>query len=685
MSFEKKFETILATNDFAQLVPFTKPASWKRLSQDERELLAILFLKQAEDQLAKEDNKFLESLELATKIAPECAAVFFKQAHLLSTQDQNIHCLKAAAEALQKTTELDPSIHAAWLGWGNILAQIGFINHDVDYFYLADEKFRQVEQLSQKDIPNLLPENFYWHWGMCWYRLGRMSEEAVDYLNSLEKFRIAAAQAPTCGEFYNDFGNVLVEIAFLLGREELFTEAAEQYKIAVSRLPKQYEGWINLAYTYRRLYSINPTEEFFRESDVCFEHGIDIDPNDFKSWLHWAELYVHSGRMLHEFDRIQMSYSKFQKADSLDPRNAFILSRWGEALMIGASYMEDLDLLRDAESKLQQSIKLSPEDSTIWYLYGSCLYELGKYFVDLDYFKRAINKFQHGLSFNNKHVMLHHGIAMAQFAIGDLTSDPKMIEQAILNCSRVVDLEPNPPHSFWNDYGVALMKLGEITNEQKHVEAAAEKFERAISNHIDDENSSVVDLEWLYNYGCAMDFLGDFHEEPVYYERAVQVLSHVLHLEPAFTHARYNLALALSHLGELNSDIDSFHKAIDLFNTLIHYDGEDELAWNDLGLTLLNLAVLTADIGQPEQSQKIYDDAESKFLHAIALGNTNSFYNLASLYSLTNQINAAMHYLERAKLSDALPPVEDIIHDEWLENLRHLPAFRTFISQLLSK
>lgn len=684
MSIQKKFETILATNDFTQLAPYTEPASWNLMTQDERELLGILFVKQGEHQLMNGDSRVLESFDVASKVAPHSPVVFFKQALAFASQEQNIRCLTAASKALEKATELEPSFIHAWFGWGNILVNIGSFYNDAAYYYQADAKFAEVERLSQIHLSNL-PDGFFWYWGVCWYKLGRLSGEAIDFFNALEKFRLAAAQGSANGKFCNDFGNVLVEIAFLLGREELFEEAAEQYKIAVAQFPAQYEGWVNLGCAYQRLHEIHGTEEYFQEADKCFECSIGINSNDYNPWLRWAELYANAGKFNRDLERIQASFDKFERANACDHDNAVVLSRWGEAQMLAASYTEDLELLRDAETKIALALEISPETPAIWYIYGTCLCELGRYFEDVDYFQQAIVNFENGLSLNDSHTLLHHGMALAHFAIGEMTGNPIMLEKAISNFDRTAELNPHSPPSFWNDWGVALMKLGELTNERKYVEAAAEKFERAISNKIEGALAEDVELEWLYNYGCAMDFLGDFHEEPVYYERAVQVLTHVLQIDPDYSHARYNLALALSHLGELNSDVECFHKAIDLFHALLQQDTEDEMAWNDWGLTLLNLAFLTSDISQVEYCQKLYDDAENKFLHAVALGNIHAFYNLACLYALTNNPTAAMHYLERAEISIALPSVEDIIHDEWLENLRSLPAFRSFISQLLGK
>ena len=41
-----------------------------------------------------------------------------------------------------------------------------------------------------------------------------------------------------------------------------------------------------------------------------------------------------------------------------------------------------------------------------------------------------------------------------------------------------------------------------------------------------------------------------------------------------------------------------------------------------------------------------------------------------------------MHFLEKADVASALPPLDDLLQDEWLENLRGTPSFRNYISHL---
>lgn len=683
MSVHEKFKSILETNAFEQLDPYKKPTAWKSMTQDERDLLGILLVKQGEMQLKQGDSKALESFELAKKIAPRSSIIYYKQALAYASQGQNIRCLQAANEALDQATQLEPAHILAWHSWGNILVRIGIFYDDAVYFHQADEKFAEVEKLSKK-IDVKITESLYWHWGICWYHIGKHSGEAVDFFQSIGKFRSAEEHGFSSAEFHNDYGNILIDLACLVGREEMFIEAIDHYEKAISLASSSYEGWLNLACTYQRLYNFSGSRDYFYKADECFERAADMNKDNPVIWHRWAELYVSLGKASRELDRFQESFEKFKKAEELDPGNPYVMLHWCEAQMLAASCNENLPLLREAESKIGVILKAIPQQPEAWHIYGLCLSEFGRYFAAEEYYFKAIEQFKKGLELKATHPLLTYGIAAAYFCIGELKNDVEALEKSISFFNQAADLGGRFFPQFLSDWGVALMKLGEMTSERSHIEEAAAKFEEAINGRLNTLENEEIELEWLYNYGCSMDFLGDFHEEPVYYEKAVQVLAHVLKVDPEHAHARYNLALALSHLGEINSDIECLEASLEYFHEVLLKDHEDEAAWNDCGLALINLAVLMKDPVHSEKVQELYDQAEVKFQHSIALGSLHAYYNLACLYALTHNPSAAIHFLEKAEQSNALPAPEDVIHDEWLDNLRDQPAYRLFISRLMN-
>jgi hypothetical protein len=78
-------------------------------------------------------------------------------------------------------------------------------------------------------------------------------------------------------------------------------------------------------------------------------------------------------------------------------------------------------------------------------------------------------------------------------------------------------------------------------------------------------------------------------------------------------------------------------------------------------------------------------EAEKKLLQSGQLGNQQTYYHLACLHSLLQRMEESLRFLKQAHIADILPPIEDLLQDEWLENLRSTEAFSLFIAQLERK
>jgi|694.fasta_scaffold06861_9 tetratricopeptide (TPR) repeat protein len=678
---QKKLQEIFSQKKFEELEPFKNTKSWKSLDDDDRSLLASLFVMQGEKQLEQGDLNAKESFELAKLAAPCNTEVFFRIGSAYSV-DLNMDSLKMAEDAFNKILELDPHQFRALVSLGNVYNTLGMVSHEEEYFLKAQSCFNHASQLSHNENSEML-SHFYWHYGVCLYCLGKHSEESVDFFNAVQKFRLAAEFGLQDKFFWNTYGNALGELASLLGRHDLLTQVVELYRNAVKQAFDFFEGWFNLACVFQRLYDMHLTEEYFQQANECFKMASQINASNAFLWLKWAQLLATEGKLQHDIGFLKESFEKFAQADACDPNNALALGLWGEALLLCGSQAEDIEMLREAQQKILKSLEVKNDAPETWYIYGSSFYELGRYFNQEEYYHQAIEKFQFGLSIKQSEPLLWYGFAIACYAIGELREDLQWIEKSSQLFSRVLEFKGQGFRPFWNDWGVALMKMAELTHDTSYIESAIEKFENIIPRNPDQWDDG-IDPEWLYNYGCALDFLGEFNHEIDSYELAVQALVKVLEMDPDYTNARYNLALSLAHLGELAKDVECFHKAIEQFQILLSQDGEDELGWSDYGLTIMHLALLIHEPGRPEQSQKLFEIAEGKFNQAISLGNNQAYYHLACLHALQGNLSIALHFLEKAETTGALPSLEQLLNDEWLENVREFPAFQQFIHDISS-
>lgn len=677
--YEKKLQDMLANEDFSSLDSLKDADSWSAMTTSERDLLAMLFVIQGHKQLKQGDSKVFDSFEIASKIAPTTPIIFFRMGMILALHTKNMRCQMLASEALQTAVTLNPNFFEGWSTLGCVLINMGMNQSDFSLFHDAHQKFEIAEKLLS-DVSIEKQAELYWQWGNCWAFLGKMSGEAHDFHVALSKYRQASEMNIKFAEFWQQYGDALAEMAILMGKTEMFLEASELFRNAIKISPDSFQGWLGLACSYQRLFEFFRDATYFDLANESFTKASEINTDLVDLWLNWGILLAESGKSRNEIDHFYLSFEKFARANACEDNHAVVFSRWGEAQMFCGAYTEKIELLREAETKIIKSLEIQSDNADTWYIYGSCLNEIGRYFSDADYYKQAIEKFNYGLTLNHSHTWLWHGLALSHFAAGELLEDLSYVEKSTRFCGKVLEVSGQQSPQFWNDWGVSLMKLAEMTEDKSYVISAIDKFERAIGKLDDDKYA--CDIEWLYNYGCALDLLGSFTEDVDSFEKAVHFLNIVVAQDPTYTDARYNLALALSHLGEWTDEVDYLQKASEHFQILLSEDNEIESAWHDWGVTCVHLAILLSDPEHLQLSQKLYVEAENKLTHAVALGSTGAFYSLACLYSLIGNYVAAMHFIAKADQAGALPSIDDIMHDEWLDGLRNTPDFRDFITLL---
>jgi tetratricopeptide (TPR) repeat protein len=652
------------------------------LDLNDREILAKLFIRLGENQLKSGDGKVLKSFESAVKIS-NSYNVYYTQGLAYLKYPANVQCLILAKKSFQKALEIEPNSFDALYAYGLSFVQHGLILEDASHFSDALELFEEAEKTIENETTKA---DYYWNFGLAWFYLGKLSGEAIDFRYALDKYRQASLAGMNNESFWNAYGDAVIEMAFLVGKKEYFFEAIDLYQNSLKCNQDQFQGYFNLACAFQCVFEISVDSDYFEQANDCFEKAANIELDRISQyaalWLKWGQLLSTYGKFKRDITYLEKSLEKFIIADKIEPNHPGVLSRWGEAEMLLGANTDQIHYLRGSEEKLVRSLSVNSDAPEIWYLYGICLNEHGRYFTDENYYRLAIQKFQYGLSLTKTDPLLWYGLAMSNFALGDLLDDQELIEKSVRYCSQVLECGGHMFLQFWNDWAVGLMRLSEMTLNQNYIDSAIQKFEEIIKRQAEGTENEEIDLEWLYNYGCALDMKGDFTDDMNAYEKSVQILANVVKLDPEYTHARYNLALALSHLGESISDVDCLQKASEHFQILLSEDAEDEVAWNDWGLCLLHQGELIYESCRPEVSRSIYEQAESKFFHALSLGCLPAFYNLACLYALMDNYKAAMHYMERAEVVGSLPPIEDIMHDEWLDNLRKTESFKAFISAL---
>lgn len=697
-----QFQKILDERDIWSLDLFKEQEFWNELSASEKTELAFLFVHRAEKiALAQECSDqdevvFSESLALAEELRPDHALLLCKAAFALyhyGVLHQKGRCFLQALDKLLYAESLDKQIFEQDSGWhrlwGNVLTALArlvgdtaFLEQALDQFYLS-EKTLLTHSTAQKQAFIEL----YWDWGEVWVRLGKHSGERVDFEKGLQKLEKASQLGCSLPHFLIDYGDAWDAYGMLKGDEECLQKALFYFREAIvdSYRPEKtisaayLKAWVGYAIAAKHLFELTHKREHFEEADLAFQEALLACPEQSDLWLEWGELFLHSAWLKRDAKEIETALDKLtsSKIKECDPfRVSALLS---QGVVVLGLFIEDLKLLRDGLDRVLKTLELDSRHPDLLYSAGLAHMAQALYFFESNVFAKAVACFEKGIELNSTLVQNWHGLFQTYLAWGMADQDPALVRKGIKAIERLSSLRPSSP-VYLNEWGTALLRLRQIDvhedSLQGLIEEAIDKFKKAWALNEDPET--------LYNWGCALDLLGDITGFEQDYEQAIELLVKASTLQPQASYIRYHLALSLSHLGELIGDADCLMQAVELFESLIEIHAEDSALFCDLGYALLILSEQIQDPVCPLRGQEMRCEAEKKLMRALELGNVHASYHLACLYSLSGYEEASIRYLQRADRDDALPAVEDLENDEWLAAVRQTEAFKAFISNLKS-
>jgi Tfp pilus assembly protein PilF len=663
-----------------QTAPVEKKG-WEHLSTEQKKELALQMLIQGEFSLLRGHLGAISLFEAAVQLDPQNATLWYRQGLAFfeyGSEEGKEKTLLLACKQFKIATQLDPHLFDGWVAWGNALLQLGRF-HEEHHFHLeAKAKYQRAMDLSQGQSKEALHE-LHWDFGIVQLEIASQSGEALDYHLSIQTFQEALEYEPSPpAEFWNDLGNAYLQLGLLINDQRYFLNSAEMFQKAVKQMPHYFDGWLSLAGAYGQLYLNSMDERFAAKASDCYATAARLFPRSEEVWLHWAALLAETGRLNKNIKPLFLSVEKCARAASLLPDEIAIVGQWVESLSHLGALSGRLDLLIEAEQKIIKAVDQCPDDPDLWHAYGICLLSFAKYYEDPDYDDLAIEKLQYGLSLDRTSAELWHALGLAHKHAADLTDEMAMIERAPRFFSKAMDLKPSCPcltfdtAAAWLHYSEALHDLEALEQSIALFEALLQQNRAALLHH----------PEWLFEYASALDWLGEFSGEERGFLRAIEVFSHVLLIEPDYPGIHLKIAMAYTQMGHLSGDSEYYKKALLSFRLAAVQEEENDSLWLEWGLCLIHLAHHTIDTQFMDQ---LYLSAEQKISKAGQLGHPSAYYNLACLQSILGQTEAALHLIQKALSLKALPPIEELLEDEWLEALRATPQFAHFLNALEAK
>ncbi len=651
------------------------------LEEEQKKELALRYLNEGEMALLQGNLRALSCFEAALNLDGENPQIWYRQGLAFfeyGSEEGKEKSLLLAGKNFKIATQLKPDYFDAWLAWGDALLQLGRFHEEHHFLIEAKDKYQKALAISQEQPKEVLAE-LYWDYGIAWAEIAQHSGEALDVRLAIEAFQTSKnfQENPSC-EFWNDCGKAYLEMGLLINDARLYLQSIEYLQKAVETSSQYFDGWVALAEGYSQLYINTLDEKYVTKASNAYATASKMSPQDPEVWLGWGQLLGESGKQKNDPKMLRHSIEKCARAAQLDREDPLIAAQWIESLSLLGMVTNRLDLIVEAENKAIKAGSHFPDDPEIWLAYGICMSAFAKYYDEVDYYELAIEKLQLGLSMDRSDPELWHQLGLVHRAYANMTQDEELIERAVRFLSKAMDLKPACPTLVF-DMAISLFEFSEILDDLPALEQSLLFFEQLLQEH---RGVLIHHPHWLYHYAVALEWLGHFCDEEVHFVRAVEIFSHVLLIDPDFPQIHHKIAQCYVHLGSIAGESEYYQRAIHFFRLAAREDEENDEALLDWGICLIHLAHHTLDTDLMHQR---YLDAESKITRAGTLGNEGAYYTLACLYSILGRTYESMELIQKALSARSLPPIDDLLDDDWLDNLRATPAFAHFITALEAK
>jgi len=656
------------------------PEEWKDFSLEEKKEKSFQLLKEGELALLNGDLNGLKCFDLASQLNPREANLWYKQGLSLfeyGTTYNNEKMLKLAGKSFKVAINLQNNNYEYWWSIANLIFELGNITSENHYFNEAKDYFQKSIDLAKNEPKTILAE-LYWDYGMAWAKVANHSGEAIDVKKAIQAMRESFAnQTKTSVDFWYDFGTVHMQMALLINDNRVYLQAVDYFKKSIDQNPSFIDGWFALAQCFTQLYINTLDEQYFDHSERYFSRCVLLNPKDDEFLLEWAQLLGESGKVTKSAKKLRSSIEKCITAHGLNPNEPLIIGQWVESQSLLGVLTNRLDYIIDAEQKIIDSTNNFPKLSELWYAYGMCMQSLSEYYNDLEYEEMAIEKYQTALSIDSASAETLHALANSFRKMGIDLLDDSLLQRADKLYRKAIQLKPSYP-ALTYDFALALLSLSQMNDDEDTIKETVYQFEQTLQA----QNEALLQHpHWLFHYAVALDMLGDVTEEENHFLRAIEILHNVLLIDPDYIQIYYRLAVCYSHLAESSFEKNYFDQAFKYFELATKQNPEDDEVYLEWGLSLISFSQQNDyDLLQDELSI-----AENKLFQAARLGNQTAYYHIACLYCITDRHDEALQFLKKADEEDVLPPVDEMIEDEWLEGLQINSSFQSFLSYLQAK
>ena len=635
--------------------------------------------KNAEKYFEDSPSRAIKLFEKAAGLAPANEKLYLRQASFLMSYGREKRIKKyllLASKKFKTALRISPNNFDSLCDWADCLFFAGTSWNDTHLLYEAKKKLDLALQLKNGASDRKMAE-LYRKYGNLMRCIYNTSKELYDLHQALTGFGKGASLVDgITGAYWEDFAETALLMAEQTKDLRFFHKAIQCIKNAVSQDSSCASYWISFGTILTKMYGITFDEDHFTQANECFVNAVKLAPETTDAWRLWAELLFSSGSHLGDTKKLISALEKCKKARLFDKRSRELLVLWTRILIDLGLIVEKHQWFYEAENILSELKKIAPQSDMVFELTGRLFAAKGKYYNDLDLYYQAIEAWQEGLSINRTSHVLWYLIGSTYVITSNLDADPVIPERAAHFLTKAIRLFTDP--NYYYAYAELLSMIAEEKGDRETLENAILHYEQAFAL---EKNLVAPRTDRLADFARALDLLGDLTHDTNHYIRACECLKKALVLHPQNTSLHHKMACVLTHLGEHTDEREIYYHALSYFKLAQRSDPENGIVALDYGLALISLSEI---LPPSDECQDLIKEAEYKLVQSIKLGNIEAYYHLGCLYSIMKQFDKAVHMLEKSIRFRSIPPLEEVLEDEWLDNLRMSEYFEQLIQTIES-
>lgn len=275
-------------------------------------------------------------------------------------------------------------------------------------------------------------------------------------------------------------------------------------------------------------------------------------------------------------------------------------------------------------------------------------------------YELALQKVEEAINMDSENGYLYHLKAFVAFELHNYDLANECYKKAA---------EINPQdYIIINNWGAALSTWAKINNDEKMLAESFEKFKQAA-----DINPKYYGI--FNNWGNALSDWAKIKNDEILFAESCEKYQKAAEINPNKDNIFNNWGAALSSWGKINNDEKIFAESCEKYQKAAEINPNKDSIFNNWGTVMLSLAKSKNDLNSYKQQ------IESILLKAEAIKEGAGSYNLACLYSVFDQKDIALNWLEKSLRFNSAPNKEHISTDSDLDNIKSDPRFNELLDK----